>query len=846
MRKICLFSFLFLIALSFLGIEVQASKIYDGKPAVNGDMLMTSKRTLTVGEKMEFTMNWNMISSGGSLSLGYIEKNSGRSQSFQIYQTYPGVQTVTYEIQPYDIPGEYILYDVQVQDRNGSHTYYNVKDGYIYDYFTKLEFKADMDFTLVNNSYPNDKKPELKAISFDKQSVSRDNKVSAKVHIEDYEKNITSITFAFIGQETKTSYTGGWSGKLSSGIHDISFDIHGNFSIQEDLLLDYIYIYNSFSERNFYEKKDGTEDVYLWLTDTKIDYNNKGITVQKDKWGDSLAPEVKKIYVENPNVTNPGSVKLYLDVKEEGSGLSAIRIGYERENGTKFNYSFSETEINSITNGIHIIFPRYCFGGTYTLKDIRLLDNAGNETYLDIIDVSKNQVEDFYGNTVSCNVENSSFYIHSKEKIDYLIDSENPLLPIYINQMSDGEIAIIHNSNYPSTQIPKSTFESIAGKDITIIYETDSIQWVFDGKKIIKSQCKDINTNTWIYVEEGASYGCTKKVVRIVFMDNGLLPGEALIRIKEDYAYHYLKMENPIYLYYYDNGEMKLVDCTPTAESDGYICFSVKHNSTYLLSPEKKGYENGLLKDGDTSHSYLTYAYFAENKHTMNVTTKWVPTLFYDGYAKDILKFKSSKPSVASVSKSGIITAKKKGTTKVTIYLKNNLKATITIKVTTPKVQLNAKKLPMKIGQKTSDLKIKSKIKTDKVQKWTSSNKNIVSVNKKTGKLTAKKIGTATITVTMKSGAKASCKVKVQKSKVKSDVLRLSPDTITVKKGKTKKINIERIPFTATDKIYYKIKNKKIATVSEKGIIKGRSKGKTTLLFGTNKNYRHEYPVIVK
>lgn len=76
------------------------------------------------------------------------------------------------------------------------------------------------------------------------------------------------------------------------------------------------------------------------------------------------------------------------------------------------------------------------------------------------------------------------------------------------------------------------------------------------------------------------------------------------------------------------------------------------------------------------------------------------------------------------------------------------------------KVTLKKKSISLKKG-KTYVLKIKKKHSDDKIKSFKSSNKKVATVTKK-GKITAKKKGTTKITVTMKSGCKATCKIKVK------------------------------------------------------------------------------------
>ena len=77
-------------------------------------------------------------------------------------------------------------------------------------------------------------------------------------------------------------------------------------------------------------------------------------------------------------------------------------------------------------------------------------------------------------------------------------------------------------------------------------------------------------------------------------------------------------------------------------------------------------------------------------------------------------------------------------------------------------VKLSKTKLVLKKKGKKATLKIKAKTLGDVVLKWKSSNKKVAVVSKK-GVVTAKKKGKCTITLYMKSGATAKCKVTVKK-----------------------------------------------------------------------------------
>ncbi len=121
----------------------------------------------------------------------------------------------------------------------------------------------------------------------------------------------------------------------------------------------------------------------------------------------------------------------------------------------------------------------------------------------------------------------------------------------------------------------------------------------------------------------------------------------------------------------------------------------------------------------------------------------------YDGE----VTFKSSNSKVAKVSKTGKITALKKGTATITV---SNSEASAKIKITVKNPTLNKTKLSLKKG-KSFTLKISGKVGTPK---FTSSKKKIASVSQK-GVIKAKSKGTTVISVNT-NGITLKCKVTVK------------------------------------------------------------------------------------
>ena len=149
-------------------------------------------------------------------------------------------------------------------------------------------------------------------------------------------------------------------------------------------------------------------------------------------------------------------------------------------------------------------------------------------------------------------------------------------------------------------------------------------------------------------------------------------------------------------------------------------------------------------------------------------------------------------------------------------------------------IKLNVSSLTLQRKQTTTKVKV-SMAYGDSIKSWASSNKKIVTVDKN-GKIKAgTKTGTAKITVTLKSGKKAALKVKVQTAKVKTTKISGLKTKLTIKKGKSVTLKPVVSPITSQEKVTYRSSNKKIATVSSKGVVKGQRKGTVTITVKSGK-----------
>ncbi len=186
----------------------------------------------------------------------------------------------------------------------------------------------------------------------------------------------------------------------------------------------------------------------------------------------------------------------------------------------------------------------------------------------------------------------------------------------------------------------------------------------------------------------------------------------------------------------------------------------------------------------------------------------------------------STNTSVATVDATGKVTAKSVGT--AVIILKsvnggNSVYCTITVKQVATGIKFDVAQLNLKTGEVYNiNVSLTPKNSTDVGIVWNSSDTKVATVDAY-GKVIAKNAGTTIIMARTEAGGVAYCRVTVTQA-VKGLILNFSEKTIF--KGGEFTLDATINPSTATMlDVTWKSSNTKIATVSNKGVVKGLEGG---------------------
>lgn len=169
------------------------------------------------------------------------------------------------------------------------------------------------------------------------------------------------------------------------------------------------------------------------------------------------------------------------------------------------------------------------------------------------------------------------------------------------------------------------------------------------------------------------------------------------------------------------------------------------------------------------------------------------------------LRWSSSDEMVTSVA-DGKVTAHKAGKAVIVVSTEDggltaNCQVTVNSKaVSVESVSLDRKDLALTVGESaTLTATVFPSNATDKNVRWTSTNTSVVSVVN--GKVTALKVGSATVTVTTHDGVRtASCRVTVKSKVVSVESVRLDKKDLTLTVGKSEVLTATVSPSNATNR----------------------------------------------
>lgn len=302
-----------------------------------------------------------------------------------------------------------------------------------------------------------------------------------------------------------------------------------------------------------------------------------------------------------------------------------------------------------------------------------------------------------------------------------------------------------------ATTVPYKIIELIEGTPIRLLVTMNNYSWSIEGKTVDQETLEelkklgsniDFSFDTITADKEKQSIDAiikntldsnkdTRSITSVTYFElghNGVFPFKAKLTfmVGKEYA------GKSIFLSYVNEKENNVEpQCYARVMDNGQVTVTMPHASKYVVT-----LENTVLPTLITSKTMYT-------GNTYTLGTKVTNSL-----PGDAATYYTSKKSVVSVSKTGKLTAKKAGTATITTrYVQNGKVYVFLTKITVKKPYIKLSTVPSKLKiSETFTCKAKAYGTKDAIV-WSVSNSKIATIDKKTGKLKAKKAGKVVVTV---------------------------------------------------------------------------------------------------
>lgn len=292
---------------------------------------------------------------------------------------------------------------------------------------------------------------------------------------------------------------------------------------------------------------------------------------------------LNKLNLKSQTATIGGQVPLDVNYSynDTNKKIKSIYLTF-RDSSKKKTFT---TYVKSLFSDPYFIVASSADVSTYKLDSIGVtfeaLDGTNNTI---IINASSNsgKYSEVFNQSLTIDKNNNS----NDEDLYFSADELNDEVYKRIQNSKDDSI-IIDADNY--TIIPLQLFDIIKDSKKNLIIKHNKNEWIFNGEDIKVPKDIDVLMNFYEMNNSNISDNLKKalngEVVILEFPNNGELPGNVLIRIKDTEIISKLTGDR-YYIYHADteNDKLNKVALDVQKTSEGYIEFYINHNSKYIIS----------------------------------------------------------------------------------------------------------------------------------------------------------------------------------------------------------------------------------------------------------------------
>lgn len=560
---------------------ISADDTYDNtapilkKITIENNSKVTSKSKMKINIDIEeeglgvtnITLQFKGKKNGKQFVLDYVvgEKNDSGGENEVLFT---GSYSLIFDLTEHNLAkDDYYIERVTMRDANDNELFSNAEDDEIW---TK---KSTMYFSVISSDITDVSAPIVKSFKIENSNNLEWGKIynieielEEETGVSEIEIEYTDGDFNYVSFIYETQVE-----KITNGKYILKFSAGSNCD----------------KKGTYYLASIRCVDKYNNWGNTPINNSNRKnftteITVAKLQNEGVNQPEILSAEITNKKITLPNVIDLKLDVKTYNTTIDFVSVTMYSSNGKP--YDFNVEMKSKLKTGVHhvkIPVSPYLDSLEYTITNITVFSDYGITSYSHNHWITPECTENCTLNKI---LKDASITIESPYEVSYYGSISNVKTVVKkINKLESGQIAVL---DYTYDKIAdKSIFEAIAGKNITVVFQCEDLQWIFTGKNIKKKRCKDINLETKISRAKGTYYGFAndKYVLKAKFADNGQLPGKVQIRINTSYLSAKYEVDEDLILSYL-NKSPEVLDKKVKVEKDGFAEIEISHNSTYILS----------------------------------------------------------------------------------------------------------------------------------------------------------------------------------------------------------------------------------------------------------------------